>query len=67
MDTKSRVFLFLQKESLPIKTGDISKSLSLDRNTVQKILNELSIENKVKLDRCFNKVVYVEKGGNNDR
>jgi Mn-dependent DtxR family transcriptional regulator len=67
MSEKEKVFLFLQKNKLPVKTGDISKELKLDRNTVQKILNDLSLENKITLDRCFNKVVLVSKGGSNDR
>ncbi len=67
MNEKEKVFLFLQKNKLPVKTGDITKELKLDRNTVQKILNDLFLENKITLDRCFNKVVSVSKGGSNDR
>ncbi|NPA54125.1 MAG: hypothetical protein GXO21_05590 [Aquificae bacterium] len=67
MDLKEKIFSFLKEKNLPVKTGEISNNLNIDRNTVQKILNELSLENKIKLDRCFNKVLYVEKGGDNGR
>ncbi len=64
---KDRVFHFLSQEKLPIKTGDISKKLNIDRNTVQKILNDLYLEKKIILDKCYNKVLKVNKEEKNGR
>ncbi|RMD46282.1 MAG: MarR family transcriptional regulator [Aquificota bacterium] len=63
MKEKEAVLKAIEEIGLPAKTGDIAKRTGLDRNIVQKILNELSIEGKVILDRCYNKVL--KRGGNN--
>ncbi len=64
MEERKLILQFLRKSSLPLKTGDIEKGTGLDRNTVQKVLNELSIEGILSLDRCFNKVINLEGGKN---
>ncbi len=63
MKEKEIVLKVIEEIGLPVKTGDIVKRTGLDRNKVQKILNELSLEGKLVLDRCYNKVL--KKGGNN--
>ncbi len=62
---KEKVFQFLTKTKLPVKTEDIVKQFNINRNEAQKIINDLVLEGKIETDRCFNKIIKVNKGGKN--
>ncbi len=62
MEKEKLILEILKEENKPLKVGDIEKKTGIDRNTVQKIINELELEGVVEYpDRCHNKVVF--KGG----
>ncbi|RUM47728.1 MAG: hypothetical protein DSY47_06495 [Hydrogenothermus sp.] len=51
----------------PLKTGDLEKLVGISRNEIQKIINELVIEGKIKVDKCYNKVLGLNKEENNGK
>ena len=62
MEKEKLILEILKESNKPLKVGDIEKKTGIDRNTVQKIINELELEGVVEYpDRCHNKVVF--KGG----
>jgi Mn-dependent DtxR family transcriptional regulator len=62
MDEMKIILEILEKENKPLKVGDIERLTGIDRNSIQKIINELKTKGLVDYpDRCYNKVVF--KGG----
>ncbi len=62
MDKEKLILEILKKENRPLKVGDIERMTGIDRNSIQKIINELETQGIVDYpDRCHNKVVF--KGG----
>ena len=54
---KEKVLDFVRRSNKPVKVGDIEKATGLDRNSVQKIVNQLAVEGLIELDRCYNKIL----------
>ena len=66
MKPEEIILKILKTENKPLKVGEIERMTGIDRNTVQKVINQLEIEGMVNYpDRCHNKVVF--KGGRNVR
>jgi predicted transcriptional regulator len=63
---KNKIFEVIKLSNKPLKVGDLEKLTNIDRNTVQKILNELHLEGKIRLDKCYNKVLGLNQEGNNN-
>ncbi len=62
MDREKQILEILKREKKPLKVGEIERLTGIDRNSVQKIINELEIKGLVDYpDRCHNKVIF--KGG----
>ena len=62
---KEKILQVIKLSNKPLKTGDIEKLTGLPRNDVQKIINELALEGKIELDRCYNKILGLKQEDNN--
>ena len=60
-----KILDIIKNSNKPLKTGDIVNITGLDRNKVQKIINNLSLEGKIKIDKCYNKVLGLIVEDNN--
>ncbi len=60
MKEKEAILSFLKNSKLPVKTGDLERNLGIDRNTVQKVINQLAIEGYIKTDTCYNKIISLK-------
>ncbi len=54
---KEKVLEAIRLSNRPLKTGDLEKLTGVPRNEIQKIINELALEGKIKVDKCYNKVL----------
>lgn len=63
---KEKILEIIKLSNKPLKTGDIEKLTGIDRNTVQKVINNLALEGKIKIDRCYNKVLGLNQEDNNE-
>ncbi len=63
---KEKILEVIKLSNKPLKTGDIEKLTGINRNQVQKIINELALEGKIKVDRCYNKVLGLNLEDNNE-
>lgn len=61
---KDKVLEIIKFSNKPLKTGDLEKLVGISRNEIQKIINELAIEGKIKIDKCHNKVLCLNKEKN---
>jgi len=65
MDVKKVVISAIKKTGCPVKIGQLERITGLDRNSLQKAVNQLSMEGKLQLDRCYNKILSL-KGEKNE-
>lgn len=63
---KEKILEIIKNSNKPIKTGNLEKISNLSRNEVQKIINELYLEGKIKVDKCYNKVLGLSQEDNNN-
>ena len=65
MDLEKVIIRLLKERKRPVKVGDIERITGADRNNIQKAVNQLVIEGKVEVDRCYNKIIGLkgEKDG----
>ena len=56
MDLEKVIIRLLKEGKRPIKVGDIERITGVDRNSIQKAVNRLSMEGKLEVDRCYNKI-----------
>jgi len=61
---KDKILNVIKNSNRPLKTGDLEKITNFDRNTIQKIINDLYLEGKIDLDRCHNKILGLKKEDN---
>ncbi|WP_457638746.1 hypothetical protein [Persephonella sp.] len=66
MELEKAVIEAILKIGLPVKIGQLEKETGIDRNTLQKVVNDLSIKGILTTDRCYNKITAV-KGESDDR
>ena len=64
---KEKILQLIRLSNKPLKTGDLENLTGFDRNTVQKLVNELANEGKIEVDRCYNKVLGLKEDNNNVR
>lgn len=64
---KDKLLEIIKLSNKPLKTDDIEKITGLDRNTIQKLINELVLEEKIKMDKCYNKILGLKQEDNNDQ
>ncbi len=57
MELERIIIMLLKDRQKPLKVGDIERITGVDRNTIQKVVNQLFIEEKVEVDRCYNKII----------
>ena len=67
MNDKEKVYNLIKKSNKPLKTSDIAKLTGIPRHKVQIIINDLALEGKIQTDRCFNKVLGINKEADNGR
>ncbi|WP_457624188.1 hypothetical protein [Persephonella sp.] len=60
MDIEKVVLSAVRKTGCPVKIGQLEKITGIDRNSLQKAINQLSLEGKLQLDRCYNKILSVK-------
>ncbi|WP_456384571.1 hypothetical protein [Persephonella sp.] len=60
MDIEKVVLSAVRKTGCPVKIGQLEKITGIDRNSLQKAVNQLSLEGKLQLDRCYNKILSVK-------
>ncbi len=63
---KQSIFNIIRLSDKPLKVSDIEKLTGIDRNTIQKIVNDLAVEGKIELDRCYNKILRALEDNNNE-
>jgi len=57
MDLEKVIIELLKKSKKSVKVGDIERLTGIDRNRIQKAVNNLSLEGKIEVDRCYNKIL----------
>ncbi|WP_096999517.1 MarR family transcriptional regulator [Persephonella hydrogeniphila] len=57
MDLEKFIIDILKKSKKPVKVGDIQRLTGYDRNSIQKTINKLSLEGRIEVDRCYNKII----------
>jgi Mn-dependent DtxR family transcriptional regulator len=66
MDIQRLIIDILKKSKKPVKVGDLERLTGCDRNSIQKAVNELSLQGKIEIDSCYNKILGL-KGEHNGR
>jgi len=61
---KEKILQVIKLSNKPLKVGDLEKLTGFSRNDIQKALNELALEGKINMDRCYNKVLGVKEESN---
>ena len=60
MNEKQLIFQIVKEAGKPLKVGELEKLTGIDRNSIQKIVNELHIDGLIKIDKCYNKILGVK-------
>ncbi len=60
MDEKQLIFQIVKEAGRPLKVGELEKLTGIDRNSIQKIVNELHIDGLIEIDKCYNKILGVK-------
>ncbi len=54
------VFQIIKDAGKPLKVGELERLTGMDRNSIQKIVNELHINGLIEIDKCYNKILGVK-------
>ena len=59
------IFQIIKEAGRTLKVGELEKLTGIDRNSIQKIVNELHIDGLIEIDKCYNKILGIkgEKNG----
>ncbi|WP_029522252.1 helix-turn-helix domain-containing protein [Persephonella sp. KM09-Lau-8] len=60
MDREKLILQIIKEAGKPLKVGELERLTGIDRNSIQKIVNELHINGLIKIDKCYNKILGVK-------
>ncbi|WP_297455403.1 helix-turn-helix domain-containing protein [Persephonella sp.] len=60
MSKKQLIFQIVKEAGKPLKVGELEKLTGIDRNSIQKLVNELYIDGLIEIDKCHNKILGVK-------
>ncbi|WP_029520991.1 helix-turn-helix domain-containing protein [Persephonella sp. IF05-L8] len=60
MEKEKMVFQIIKDAGKPLKVGELERLTGMDRNSIQKIVNELHINGLIEIDKCYNKILGVK-------
>jgi len=54
------VLKVISEADRPLKVGEIERITGIDRNKIQKIINQFHIDGVIVLDKCYNKILGIK-------
>jgi Mn-dependent DtxR family transcriptional regulator len=64
MNIREVVFEVIKSSDKPLKVGDIERITGIDRNSIQKVVNEMNVKGIIELDKCYNKILGIRENHN---
>jgi len=60
LDKEKLILQIIKEREKPLKVGELERLTGIDRNSIQKIVNELHINGLIEIDKCYNKILGVK-------